>query len=175
MILNYRVKYCFLWLTLIAILVIVSPTYSTKARSYLLNKRQCTMKRQHQLEMLMARTAPVGNESRERFPESFEQLQKYCQRLARILAQTETFFKDCYDKTVRDYANILIYTSKRNMKKYCSKKQTRFVAEMLKLAPCANRHVRNNPVPIKCYDRFINETTQLIGIENDNLKIPHAC
>lgn len=100
---------------------------------------------------------------------------------SRLVAQNEAFFRECYAKSIRDYANILIYTTKRNLRKYCgtsNKKGSRVVKEMLKLAPCANKHLRAtraNTEARACYRKYINATSQLVNIADDHRKIPHAC
>jgi len=125
--------------------------------------------------MEMLKAAPLGSKSTKGFPVNYKEVQAYCRDITRIVNLSEAFFKECYAKSVQDYANILIYTTKRNLRKYCGKKGSRVVREMLKLAPCANKHVKGNPETAKCYVRYFNQTSQLINIKNDMIKIPHAC
>ena len=87
----------------------------------------------------------------------------------------DQFFKECYDKRVRDYATILIYTTRRNIRKYCGKKENKVVKELLKLAPCANKHIKANSKPVQCLKQYMNITKQLININDDRKKIPFAC
>jgi len=170
---NYQLLVC----TALLLVLVLSECQAKKAR-YLLNRPQCTEKRQHSLELEMAKNAPFGPRATRRFPETYQETMIYCRDITRIVAQTEQFFKECYEKSIRDYAQILIYTTKRNLRKYCGKKGSKVVKEMLKLAPCANKHIKNvraNSAPMKCMIAYINATSELIHIKEDKIKIPHAC
>lgn len=98
-----------------------------------------------------------------------------CRDIKQIVTQTETFFRNCYNKDIQDYASIMIYTTKQNLRKYCGKQGSRTVRDLLKLAPCANKYVRPAPQPMDCLNEFINKTAQLVNIKPDKVKIPHTC
>lgn len=80
--------------------------------------------------------------------------------------------KNCFEKTVKDYASMAIYTIRVNMKRFCGKEGSKQTREWLKLGPCANKHIQ--PYDI-CFQKFINQTKVLINIADDKKKFPHTC
>jgi len=90
-----------------------------------------------------------------------------------MIAQVEQFTKQCFEKSIRDFAQIILYTIKSNVRKFCTgKKQRKLVKDLLKMAPCANKHVQPHD---ECLQQFMNKTKQLVYVENDKLKMPFSC
>ena len=89
-----------------------------------------------------------------------------------MVVQVEKFFQKCYQKSVRDQANILIYSIRQNLRRFCGKKGSKLVKNYIKLGPCANKYAQQNDF---CIAKFTNQTKQLINIKDDSKKIPHTC
>lgn len=89
-----------------------------------------------------------------------------------MIARVEAYLKDCYEKSVRDYANILLYTLKRNIRKYCGRRGSKVVREFLKLGPCANKHIQSKD---PCIQGWMGKTKALIGLKEDRHKIHWTC
>src|SRR5699024_5708280 len=105
---------------------------NAKRPEYLLNKPQCTEKSQHKIKLLVLKLQVIGPNGR-RLPETFEQTKPFCRETARMVNQLEAYFKDCYEKTVRDYANIVMYTIKSNLRKFCGKKGGKLIRQFIQL------------------------------------------
>lgn len=167
---------------------------SSKAatRKYLLNKPQCNKKTMKRIEMNVAKMIAVGKQGRP-FPENEQELGSFCRYVVmhklinklmidsilqktrettRLNNEIEAFFKNCYQREVRDNANLLIYSIKSSLRRYCGKKRTKAITDLLQVAPCVNREVRTQ---IPCMEQFINDTKPLIYIDDHRNKIPYTC
>ncbi|KAI2804589.1 hypothetical protein BLOT_003576 [Blomia tropicalis] len=146
---------------------------SSKAatRKYLLNKPQCNEKTMKRIEMNVAKMIAVGKQGRP-FPENEQELGSFCRETTRLNNEIEAFFKNCYQREVRDNANLLIYSIKSSLRRYCGKKRTKAITDLLQVASCANREVRTQ---IPCMEQFINDTKPLIYIDDHRNKIPYTC
>ena len=89
-----------------------------------------------------------------------------------MVGKVEAFLKNCFVKSVRDFTSILLYTLKRSIRKYCGKKESKVVQDLLKIAPCANQHIRPHQI---CSQQYIQKTKQLIGLVDDTHKLHYAC
>lgn len=90
---------------------------------------------------------------------------------SKLVREIERFFRTCYAKDVLDLANIVVYSVKNGIKQFC-RKRTKKLKKLLTVTPCINKHIQRRD---RCIAGFINETKQLINIEQDNLKIRYAC
>jgi len=139
---------------------------------YLLNKPECTEKNFNRIEAIIARAAVIGPHGR-KFPEDLKQLKSFCKDTNRMMAQVETFAKSCFERSIRDFSSVIIYTIKSNVRKYCQGKSKRkMVRELIKLGPCANKYVQPHD---ECLRKLIDKTSKLVNVKNDKIKIPYSC
>lgn len=90
-----------------------------------------------------------------------------------MINQVEAFTKSCFEKSIRDFANIILYTIKSNVRKFCTgKKSRKIVRNLLKFAPCANKYVQPNDT---CLQQFMDKTKKLVYVKNDKVKMPFGC
>ena len=89
-----------------------------------------------------------------------------------MVAKIEAFVRDCYTKEIQDWSNLVMYTVKYNIRKYCGRRGVKIVQDLIKLAPCANKYVQTNET---CIRVFIDNTAQLVPLTDDSKKIPHLC
>lgn len=88
------------------------------------------------------------------------------------LKEIEHYTKQCYTKEVQQYSSLAIYTIRSTIRRYCSKRMSKFMADLMSVAPCGNRYVQPNDV---CVRNFIEKTAPLVYIDDDKKKIPHIC
>ena len=148
-----------------------SVAEAARRRPYLLKRPQCTEAALQKIELLLARAQSFGPNGR-RLPETFEQMKAFCRESVTITRQIDAFSKACFEKTVKDYTSLVVYTVRVNLKRFCGKQGSKMTREFLKMGPCANRYIQPND---HCFVRFINATKGLINIADDSKKFPHVC
>lgn len=160
---------CFFVLTIFAYLLIWQNVYSKKA--YLLKKPQCTEENHQKFELYIAKLLAIGPNGR-KMPENDQQLRTFCQDTRQIFQQVENFVKNCFKSPVKEYSTVALYTARVNLKKFCGSKKSKVVKELLKLAPCVNKHTIHN---YTCLADFTKKTKNLVYLENDKAKLLHIC
>ena len=92
-----------------------------------------------------------------------------------MLSQVESFIKECVKKKIADVTVVIMYSIKGSfVRKYCApgKKSKKEASQLMQMAPCVNQHLLPDD---RCIVQFINETKQLVNIQEDSLKVPHMC
>lgn len=135
------------------------------------NKTICTPKNEARIERLYGKVTIIGPNG-SKFPENTDQLKKFCSDMKKNLKEIEHYTKQCYTKEVQQYSSLAIYTIRSTIRRYCSKRMSKFMADLMSVAPCGNRYVQPNDV---CVRNFIEKTAPLVYIDDDKKKIPHIC
>ncbi|KAI2804393.1 hypothetical protein BLOT_003375 [Blomia tropicalis] len=161
-------------LILVGLIVVLTVSVHAKDVSYMIeNNPKCTQKRLEQTEMAVAKMIGFGKHGR-KFPDTYEKISLYCKETTRLVAQTESFTKECIRKDVADLLSVILYSVKSHLiRQYCGKSRTnKRVTSMVRTSPCVNEHLLPND---HCVRQFINSTIPLITLEKDNMKIPYTC
>lgn len=124
------------------------------------------------MDYIMAKIAVIGPNGR-KLPETVKQMRQFCRETKSLIYEVEKFFKNCYIRDVRTYAQLAVYTFKSQMKKYCGRGGAKKVQRWLRLAPCANKQILSKDN--KCSKRFVEKTRRLIDLTNDQDKIRQTC
>ncbi len=153
----------------LCLLAIVATSESAKSK-YQLNNPECTAKYQHKTDMAVARLMGYGPLGR-KFPETNQQLAAFCRETTVIVDQIYAYFTKCYKREIRDTANVLLYSVRRNIRTFCRKK-TKKLTKLMDATACLNKGIHDDT----CLMRFANNTRQLIPLKMDDpMKISHAC
>lgn len=81
------------------------------------------------------------------------------------------YVQTCYSKELQDVANIILYTVRNLMKKFCRKRSKR-LEKLLEATPCINKYSRPK---YGCMSAFIWKVSRNINIPTSRLRIPYTC
>lgn len=134
---------------------------------------KCDEARRERIDLDIAKIASLGEHGRP-FPTNRAELEAYCHETRQLLANVERYIAQCYERSVRDIANIVLFNIKSLERKLCRRKGGRKLRTMLAVAPCMNRYAQPNTT---CLDRFKGDLIEMYGwpSERNRLKIPFAC
>ncbi|XP_027195697.2 uncharacterized protein LOC113790257 [Dermatophagoides pteronyssinus] len=140
------------------------------AKSLLLNKPECTQKRLREVDRNFMKLIVIGENGR-KFPESYDELPKFCKDTDRLIDSMLKFINECYSPDEQRIFKIYFFSAKRVVKTLCMKKRTKKLQHLLETTPCVNTIVDK----IDCVDRITNQTLQLIPYNIGATKINYAC
>ena len=92
-----------------------------------------------------------------------------------MVSEVETFIKECIKKRIADVAVVIMYSIKASfIRKYCipGKKSKKEANQLMAMAPCVNQYLLPDD---RCIVQYVNQTKQLVNVQDDSLKIPHMC
>lgn len=89
-----------------------------------------------------------------------------------MLSQVETFVKSCFKKEVIHLATVYLFSVRNTYNRRLCGKNMKKAAPLVSDAACINEHYYQND---KCIAAFMNQTAQLVTLDDDKLKIPHTC
>lgn len=140
----------------------------------MLSNPKCNEQYLQETDNVVAKLLSFGPNGRP-FPENDKELKSYCQETTQLADQVDRFFRDCYQKDIRDMASVMVYSLKRVLRQFCSSKGSRNsrVARLLESAQCINKNIQKDD---HCLRLFSEKTKKLIYTEaDDKTKIKHAC
>ncbi|KAH9393743.1 hypothetical protein TYRP_021465, partial [Tyrophagus putrescentiae] len=101
----------------------------------------CSLVELDKLDQISARILSLTEHQR-RFPEAVVQIQRYCKETKEDLSLVAQQSGKCLTGASRQFANVLLYSVKANMKRYCSMRNRRHIRQSLLMGRCMNRNLR---------------------------------
>lgn len=90
-----------------------------------------------------------------------------------MVAHIEKYLEECFEPDVQKLANVVLYTLKRHLRIFCSKKpNNRKIKKLISIMPCFNKNVKGD----QCLERMVNHTAALIPLNlAGKTKIKYVC
>lgn len=179
----------FIRLVFIVIVIIVGSNYH---QSYGYAKRNetnknCNDERKSQTDLIVQYFITFGKNGRS-FPETFTQLNDFCDESKQSLEKIEKYYLECESKYNQDLSKIGVYSLRHIIRTFCRlkpsdidttnkhqsnrrKKSMKKLKRLLAVAPCLNRYNLN----FKCLDRYAERSWPLVKAPIGNRKISYIC
>ncbi|KAH9405752.1 hypothetical protein TYRP_014048 [Tyrophagus putrescentiae] len=108
---------------------------------FMLSNPKCNEQYLQETDNVVAKLLSFGPNGRP-FPENDKELKSYCQETTQLADQVDRFFRDCYQKDIRDMASVMVYSLKRVLRQFCSSKGSRN-SRVARLLESAHSHVES--------------------------------
>ncbi|KPM11528.1 hypothetical protein QR98_0101000 [Sarcoptes scabiei] len=135
----------------------------------LTDKPECSLKRQQSIDRMVSKLLIFGKYG-QKYPTNSKELTKLCADITANTNQLNKFVVECLKDQAQHMAKIMIYSIKRTLKTYCSKK-TKKQTKLLESGSCINTRVQK----IDCIDKFSNSSKELVPYKIENEKIKFIC